>query len=287
MVGFNIKRMKNIIIISLLLISSHLFSQSGKVFLVDENKNDVSNFEVLIFTKDSVIINKSISNNYFKLNNKLKDIDSITVKFNFFFNQKINLKDLKVNDTVFLNSTISLKEVVIKGSKKTFIGTFNGSKRKLTTLGTSKSLIRLDVSEYIEASINSVNIYLFKNFSRDNKRYSSKNKTLQIHLFQSSLSPNDSIIDLLKKPLIVNTEELKTGWLKVDLKKMNLEIQDLKYLFLGYSCINEELGVGTVKAEKNENIENYIGTESNGWTNEFYFRSENYRIPAIRVELEL
>lgn len=261
------------------------YSQSKKIYLFNNDLEPITNFELKIHKKDTLKIFKSYYSNFFILN---KNVDSLIITYNGFYSQKLDVNLLKIKDTIFLENTVGLDEVMLIGKKEIELGaiTKNSKISKISNLGTSEDLIRIEVLEYEHSSIEGISLFLYKSFfhsSYSKKKLSNKNKEFELLLFQSNDSPNEEIVNLLKKPLIVNTADIKKGWFTIDLKSMNIEIKDLKYLFIGYSCLGEPIATGIIKAKHLPNI-TFYRRSTNSILNKWWEIKAS--VPAIKIKIK-
>lgn len=266
------------------------FSQKKKkIFLLDKDGNPINRFDVYFYRNSDVKLYKnSESKNIFYLNKKF---DSIIIDYNFFYRTKIQNRNFKKVDTLFLTEEVSLKEVHLNNKIRTI-----GTHGKIYNFGTSvysEGINRFDVSKYVGNSLKYVSFYVlneYKNKFVSKKKLKSSNKKFELYLFQSNnKNPNldSEIVNLLKKPLIVEIGKIyKKDWIKISLRSFDINIENYKYLFVGYKNMNNYIGMGHSKRKKNKNIESfYRVTSTFDWQHIDWYPKGGIYIPAIRIGL--
>ncbi|MEH1008439.1 hypothetical protein VDP25_11895 [Winogradskyella sp. ECml5-4] len=293
--------MKNLVILYFILFTLNLYSQNRTITFIDEQKKPVTNFQLNFFIKDSLTIYKSTnSNNYNFKQSLIKEIDSVFITFDSFYSKKINITDLILKDSIFLKKEIPLDEVIINKKfirKELGVISKNRNIFKIGNASRTDKIIEIDVSNHFGVSIESINLYIFEKF-RDlyNKKHTNKNLDIKFYLFQSNTNPNENVINLLEKELVVNTERGNKGWVSIDLKKLNIKIKDFKYLYIGYSVFGKPIAAGAVKRKRiksDKNITSYIRSSSKDvnrkWIKshfKIYLPEKELSEPAIKIEIK-
>jgi len=282
---------KQLLIIFFILFSFYSFAQKEKkIYLLDINDKPISKFEVLLYRKSHINIYKNNnSKNIFYINKKF---DSIIINYNFFYKKKINNQKFKKIDTLYLIDEVALKEINLN-NKINIIGT-NGKIYNYGTSVNSEGINRIDVSKHIGSSIKYVSFYILNEYINkfvSKKKLKSSNKKFELYLFQSNnKNPNinGEVISLLKKPIIVEIGEIdKKDWVKIDLKLLDININNFKYLFIGYKNLNNYIGIGHSKSKKNRNIKSfYRVTSAYEWQHLDWYPKGGSYIPAIKIGLK-
>ena len=298
--------MKNIILLFLFIFTASVYSQNKTITFIDKQNQPVTNFQLNFFIKDSLSIYKSNKRNIYNFDQSLiKQIDSLYITFDSFYSQKIDIENFIKKDTIFLKKGISLDEVVIsKNFERKELGVVSKNRNIFKYGSTTRTdyIIQVDVSNHIDASVESISLYIFEKF-RDlyDRKHNNKNLDIKFYLFQSNTNPNESVINLLEKELVVNTESGNKGWISIDLKKSNIKIKNLKYLYIGYSVFGKPIAIGAVKRKRiksDKKITSYSRSSSNKavnrkWRKSYYLERELSEIAkgelsakAIKIQIK-
>ncbi len=283
--------MKKQVLIIFFLISNLLsFSQKkNKIYLFDNKGRPINQFEILYYKNNKInVFKNNNSKNIFYIKTRF---DSIIINYNLFYSKKVNFRKFKSIDTLYLSEEVSLKKINLN-NKINVIGT-NGKIYKYGTSVNSEGINRINISKQIGSSIKYVSFFIFdeyKNKFVSKKKLNSSNKKFELYLFQSNnKNPNkeEDIVNLLKSPIIVNIGKINTkDWIKIDLKALDINIKNLKYLFVGYKNLNNYIGIGHSKRKNNINIESfYRNTSAYHWQHLDWYPKGGIYIPAIRIGL--
>lgn len=288
--------MKYIITTFIWLFSFSVISQENEIQLFDEGKAEIKEFQLFLYYPDSTKVLYSNNSNKLLIDkSQKKNIDSITIHYDGFYSQKLELSALE-RDSIILDKSLHLEEVIIEKKLNYEILGIRKKKRKINGFGggtVSGKLIQLNAEEYVGAKVKNINLYIKKGFTGYyGNRHRSQNKNIQFLIFQSnSKNPNDSLINLLSNKLIVNTKSIKNDWLKVNLDNENIILKDYKYLYIGFINLQGSLEYGVVYNRKLENppayFENSYYAINKKWRTPNYI--EKYKkfesVPAVYIEV--
>lgn len=285
-----------IILLTLILYNNEIFSQSHEKKLFDSLKNEINEFQLFLYYPDSTdVIYNNNSNTLFLKENYIKSLDSIFIHYDGFYSEKLKLSELE-KDSIFLNKSLELEEVLISKKIHHDILGFKIKKRKMNSAASTvaqEHLVTIKLKEKdINSKIESINLFLLNSF-RDlyGKKHTSKNKNIEFLLFQSnSENPNDPLVRLLPYKFIINTENANKGWLKINLKNESIKLLDLKYLFIGFRNLDASLEYGIVRYSKlDKPPQGYYrralrGISDKKWTSPNYINDKYKSVPSIYIE---
>jgi len=282
----------------LIFFSTVSYSQKKPIAFFDEQNQPINNFQLNFFTKDSLSIFKSeISNTYNYRASLIKHFDSVYVIYDSFYSKKISINDFIKKDSLFLKKEIALDEVVInKKFERKELGVVSKNKNifKGSDISRTDNIIEINVNNYIGANIESIHLYIFKKF-RDiyNTKHKNENINIKFYLFQSNDTPNEDIINLLDKELIINTEKGEKGWVSINLSYLNIKIKDYKHLYIGYSTFGNPIAVGEVRKKRiiDTTLTSYHRSHNTlkaKWYKNYFkvYSPNNISEPAIKVTIK-
>ncbi len=289
--------MKNGYLFFLLMIyGATSYAQQHKVFVVDEHNLPINDFKLYEYRPDSILVLESHHKNYFWYN-KLNQKDSIRIHYDSFYEESLDLRYLAKNDTIQLSKAIALDEVVLdtKSLDRLEIGANVGALKihRIVSAPKGTELAEISVSKYKGAKIQSISLYLYESFHHDyyepEKKRTNQFKTFELYLFQSDETPNSSTYPLLSKPLRVHTDALKKGWFTIDLKELDISIQDHPYLYVGFGYQDVTAYGYVLQKRVADSMEWYVRQHSIHnkvyYTKPKFLNERDISVPAIKLEI--